>query len=195
MRSFVGPLVIALVAGCAVSSGAQEAPGTVAQLRYAKEISALTPMQRVVTQENGTERPFKNAYWNNKRPGIYVDIVSGEPLFSSTHKFKSGTGWPSFTQPLVRKNLVEVKDSSHGMARVEVRSKSADSHLGHLFTDGPKPTGLRYCINSASMKFVPVDRLKAEGLSQYRGLFTTVPSRAISPSPQSQPASQPTSPR
>jgi peptide methionine sulfoxide reductase msrA/msrB len=133
----------------------------------------LTSEQYQVTQQCGTEPPFHNAYWNNKEPGIYVDVVSGEPLFSSLDKFDSGTGWPSFISPLVPENVVERKDSSHGMARVEVRSQQGDSHLGHVFDDGPGPTGLRYCINSASLRFVPADRLVEEGYPEYAALFAS----------------------
>ncbi len=138
-------------------------------------ISKLSPEQYRVTQRSGTERSFDNEYWDNKEPGIYVDIVSGEPLFASTDKFDSRTGWPSFTKPIEADNVIENHDDSHGMIRVEVRSAHGDSHLGHLFDDGPREKGgLRYCINSASLRFIPLDELEDEGYGEYLKLFTTI---------------------
>ena len=135
-------------------------------------LSRLSPEQYRVTQRDGTERPFENEYWENKEPGIYVDVVSGEPLFASTDKFESHSGWPSFTKPLETDNVVENVDSGHGMTRTEVRSAHGDSHLGHVFPDGPREAGgLRYCINSASLRFIPLNELENGGYGKYRKLF------------------------
>ena len=137
----------------------------------AELLRRLSPIQFYVTQQCGTEPPFDNEYWDNHRDGIYVDVVSGEPLFSSLDKFDSGTGWPSFTQPLEPENIVNHTDFKLILPRNEVRSKNAGSHLGHVFNDGPRPTGLRYCMNSAALRFVPAEDLEKEGLGQYAGLF------------------------
>jgi peptide-methionine (R)-S-oxide reductase len=144
-------------------------------IKYDKQeaLQKLTTLQYKVTQENGTERPYYNEFWEHKEEGIYVDIVSGEPLFTSLDKFDSGCGWPSFTKPLQRTNIKEKADFSHGMHRIEVRSKEGDSHLGHVFTDGPEEKGgLRYCINSAALRFIQKDKMKEEGYGEFLSLFS-----------------------
>jgi methionine-R-sulfoxide reductase len=134
--------------------------------------SRLTEEQYRVTRQCGTEPAFHNQYWDNHRAGIYVDLITGEPLFSSLDKFDSGTGWPSFTKPISREHVVEKRDSSHGMERTEVRSSKSDSHLGHVFDDGPAPTGQRYCVNSAALRFIPVEKMEQEGYGEYLSLFS-----------------------
>jgi peptide-methionine (R)-S-oxide reductase len=181
-RALVLTLVAALTAAASGSAAAQS--GQAAKAKGDHQMTApfskptdnelkqkLSPIQYKVTQHEGTEPPFKNEYWDNHEAGIYVDVVSGEPLFSSLDKFESGTGWPSFTKPLVPENVRTKTDRQFFMTRNEVRSAHADSHLGHLFDDGPKPTGQRYCMNSASMRFIPANRLVAEGYGQFAPLF------------------------
>lgn len=186
--SFAGPLAAGVMAAllcvapaCAQSKSADAAPASASKSpssgkTFVKPSDSelkkkLTPLQYAVTQHEDTETPFRNQYWDNHEPGIYVDVVSGEPLFSSLDKYDSGTGWPSFTKPLEPTNIRTKSDRMLGYERVEVRSAKADSHLGHVFDDGPRPTGLRYCMNSAAMRFIPASQLEAEGYGQYAALF------------------------
>jgi methionine-R-sulfoxide reductase len=175
----VAAIAIALVVGVAMAApGQQSAPaaakgwsGSFTKPSDAELREKLTPIQYQVTQKEGTERAFSNEYWNNKEPGIYVDIISGEPLFSSLDKYDSGTGWPSFTKPLDPKNIKASTSRSFDFLGIEVRSAHADSHLGHVFPDGPPPTGKRYCMNSAALRFIPAEKLAQEGYGQYLSLF------------------------
>jgi len=179
---------IAVVVGSILFGYAQEQKKESEKMNPTKAIpteaelrTKLTKDQYRVTRECGTETPFQNAYWDNHKAGIYVDIITGEPLFSSLDKFDSGTGWPSFTKPISKERVVEKRDSSFGMERTEVRTSKSNSHLGHVFEDGPAPTGERYCVNSAALRFVPVEKLKEEGYSEYLSLFPQAESQSNKP--------------
>jgi methionine-R-sulfoxide reductase len=197
-RSVVGILAIALCSGHQLQGAEATKPASKEnadsagpQATNQKTVNKedlkkkLSPLQFEVTCNAATEPPFRNAYWDNHAPGLYVDVIDGEPLFASNHKFDSGSGWPSFFQPVEKTALVEKQDKSHGMVRIEVISKKSGAHLGHLFPDGPRPTGMRYCINSASLRFIPVNELEKEGYGKFKKLFeeTTAPSSSAAPKP------------